>query len=107
MDELRNITELVKEILTRDEKARNSDSFLYFRVIETISKRNGMDINSISVAAYLLNMGLWGFPKFESVRRTRQKVQQCFPDLAAHRATRGLREQKEKIYREYAREELQ
>jgi hypothetical protein len=62
LKELRNTTALVKEILTEDERARNSDSFLYFRVIETIGKRNGMNINKISVAAFLLNMGLWGFP---------------------------------------------
>ena len=62
MKELRNTTALVKEILTMDERARNSDSFLYFRVIEAIGKRNGVNINRISVAAFLLNMGLWGFP---------------------------------------------
>ena len=62
MEELRNITALVKEILTSDERARNSDSFLYFRVIEAVGKRNGVNINRISVAAFLLNMGLWGFP---------------------------------------------
>ena len=62
MKELRNTTALVKEILTTDERARNSDSFLYFRVIENIGKRNGLDIDKISVAAFLLNMGLWGFP---------------------------------------------
>ena len=106
MKELRNTTALVKEILTTDERARNSDSFLYFRVIETIGKRNGMNIDGISVAAFLLNMGMWGFPKFESVRRTRQKIQEHCPELAACKAVEGFRAEKEKIYREYAREEL-
>ena len=62
MLDLKNTTALVKEILTTDERARNSDSFLYFRVIENIGKRNGQNIDEISVAAFLLNMGLWGFP---------------------------------------------
>lgn len=62
MKELKNVTALVKEILTTDERARNSDSFLYFRVIETIGIRKGIDINKIPVAAFLLNLGLWGFP---------------------------------------------
>lgn len=106
MKELRNITALVKEILTSDERARNSDSFLYFRVIETIGKRNGVDTNKIPVAAFLLNMGLWGFPKFESVRRTRQKIQQHFPELGAHSPVSDFSAQKEKAFREYAREEL-
>lgn len=60
--ELNNIKALVKSILEQDERARNSDSFLYFRVIETIGAIKGFDINKIPVAAYLLNMGAWGFP---------------------------------------------
>lgn len=62
MNELRNTTALVKEILTTDVRARNSDSFLYFRVIDAIGKTKGIDINRIPVAAFLLNIGLWGFP---------------------------------------------
>lgn len=62
MDDLKNIKALVKSILEKDERARNSDSFLYFRVIEAVGKSKGFDINRIPVAAYLLNMGLWGFP---------------------------------------------
>lgn len=62
MNELRNTTALVKEILTTDVRARNSDSFLYLRVIDAIGKTKGIDINRIPVAAFLLNIGLWGFP---------------------------------------------
>lgn len=62
MNELKNTTAMVKEILTTDVRARNSDSILYLRVIEAVGKSKGMDINRIPVAAYLLNMGLWGFP---------------------------------------------
>lgn len=62
MKELSNIKALVKTILEDDERARNSDSFLYFRVIETIGKNLGIDMNCIPVTVFLLNMGAWGFP---------------------------------------------
>ena len=62
MQDLKNIKALVKTILENDERARNSDSFLYFRVIEAVGKSKGFDLNQIPVTAFLLNMGLWGFP---------------------------------------------
>ena len=62
MKELKNITALVKSILEDDERARNSDSFLYFRVIEFIGALKGIDMNRIPVTVYLLNMANWGFP---------------------------------------------
>jgi uncharacterized membrane protein len=62
MQDLKNIKTLVNTILEKDERARNSDSFLYFRVIEAVGKSKGMNIHRIPVAAYLLNMGAWGFP---------------------------------------------
>lgn len=62
MQDLKNIKALVKTILENDERARNSDSFLYFRVIEAVGNRKGIDMNKIPVTAYLLNMAAWGFP---------------------------------------------
>ena len=62
MKDLKNIKALVKTILENDERARNSDSFLYFRVIEAVGKLKGIDMNQIPVTVYLLNMAAWGFP---------------------------------------------
>ncbi len=62
MPDLKNIKALVKTILEKDERARNSDSFLYFRVIEAVGASKGLDMNQIPVTAYLLNMAAWGFP---------------------------------------------
>lgn len=62
MQDLKNIKTLVKTILENDERARNSDSFLYFRVIEAVGKIKGIDMNRIPVTVYLLNMAAWGFP---------------------------------------------
>ena len=62
MQDLKNIKALVKTILENDERARNSDSFLYFRVIDAIGAEKGLDLNRIPVTVYLLNMAAWGFP---------------------------------------------
>lgn len=62
MQDLKNIKTLVKTILENDERARNSDSFLYFRVIEAVGKIKGIDMNRIPVTVYLLNQAAWGFP---------------------------------------------
>ena len=101
--ELITTTALVKEILLQDEKARNSDSFLYFRVLGVLALEKEIDINRIPITAFLLNMAEWGFPPFESVRRTRQKLQAAFPELEANKTVAAFRSENEKEFREFAR----
>ena len=100
--ELFTTKQLVKEILLQDERARNSDSFLCFRVLGVLALEKGFDINHIPVTAFLLNMAEWGFPPFESVRRNRQKLQAAFPELAANKTVAAFRSENEKEFREFA-----
>lgn len=44
MFDLKNTTALVRSILTHDEKCRNSDSFLYLKVLTEVGKQKGIDI---------------------------------------------------------------
>lgn len=53
MSELRTVSALVKNILEQDEKARNTDNYLYFRVLEHYSKLRGIDIYSMTVPLFL------------------------------------------------------
>ena len=62
MKELKTTKSLVKTILKDDERARNSDSFLYFQVLNAVGKKKGIDVSQIPVTDFLLNMGIWGFP---------------------------------------------
>lgn len=103
MTDLKHTTALVKAILEVDTQSRNSDSFLYFRVLEIIGKRKGIDINEMSVPYFLLNMSGTEFPPFESVRRARQKVQEHYPELRPISAIADFRALNEEGYREYAR----
>lgn len=103
MEDLKVVTKLVEHILATDERARNSDSFLYLRVLTAIGDQKGVDVDSMSITTFLLNLRDYGFPPFESVRRARQKLQAKHPELAASDAVRAFRGENESLYRQYAR----
>lgn len=103
MPDLKTTKALVTSILENDRMARNSDSHLYFRVINIIAEKHHIDLTKIPVIDFLLNMNKSPFPPFESVRRTRQKVQQECPWLAASAEVEEFRAENEQVYREFAR----
>lgn len=103
MQDLKTTKALVTVILEQDEKARNSDSHLYFRVINTIAAKHNIDLTHIPVVDFLLNLNKSVFPPFESVRRSRQKVQRQCPWLAASAEVEQIRAENEHEYREFAR----
>lgn len=105
MENLKATKHLVQFILERDERARNSDSYLYLRVIRVVADRNGIDLNDIPVTEFLLNMNAppFRFPPFESVRRARQKVQAECPHLAACEKVAGFRAENQREYLTFAR----
>ena len=105
MNELKTTTELVKSILERDRQCRNSDSLLYLRVLSTVAKQKGIDLEKMTVPFFLLNLHGAGLPPFESVRRTRQKLQQHHPELCACEAVEGFRAVNEQEFRAFARGE--
>lgn len=73
------VKNLVYNILDRDPKARNSDMYLYFRVCETL---NASAIEK-PFGEVLLGLQDLGLPGFETIRRTRQKLQEVNPKFAA------------------------
>lgn len=107
MQNIKQTTQLVKAILEQDKRCRNSDSFLYFKVLSVVAERKGVDIDKMTVPYFLLNMHGTVFPPFESVRRSRQKVQERCPELAACETVSGYRAENECAMREYARGSIQ
>ena len=103
MRKLLLISELVKAFLVVDEKCRNSDSYLYFRVITHLATQQGVDIKSLTITDFLLNHQGKTFPCFETVRRSRAKVQECYPELKACCTVEGYRLEKATKYRAYVR----
>ena len=101
--ELYTTTELVRELLTNEPQTRNSDIFLYLRVLQTIGKQRGVDINNMPVIRFFLHLSQYGFPPFESVRRSRQKLQEHNPELASNSNVEAQRELNEEAFREFVR----
>lgn len=101
--ELKTTAALVKTILIEDKQARNSDSFLYFKVLKKIGFEKNIDIDSMSVTSFLLKMKDYQFPAFETVRRTRQKLQADFPELSGNKEVQEHREANEAAFRNFAR----
>lgn len=104
--ELKITTDLVKQFLTEIPETRDSDNILYYHVLKEIGRRNGIDIESMSVPHFFLHLRKYGFPQLESIRRARQKVQARFPELAGTAEGERRRLEREDAFLEYARKEI-
>ncbi len=102
--ELKFIKAIVKSILETDQRARNSDSYLYLKVIEYIAEQSHISLSNITILQFLNHMNDYGFPPFESVRRARQKNQAEYPELAASKTVADQRADNEIDYRNFVRE---
>lgn len=102
MQNLKAISKIVKYILEIDPATRSNDSLLYYRVCEFMNK----DVLSMPFGMVLLSMKSLKMPNTESVRRSRQKVQATFPDLAATEEVEAMRDEQEKAYKAFAVGEL-
>jgi hypothetical protein len=104
MQKLLKTSNLVKEILTETPATRNSDSLLYLKVIERIAAQSDqpIDLTQLTVPYFLCNIKKLNFPYFETVRRTRQKVQEQHPELKSSAEVERVKAEKEKVYRAYA-----
>lgn len=100
---LKTTTDIVKAILIKNKDCRNNDNLLYYMVLKHVGKQNNIDIESMKMPTFLLRMKDYGFPGFETVRRSRQKLQAAYPELAANDTVSGYRAMKEEEYRDYAR----
>lgn len=103
MHELKTITDIVKEVLKSHEKARNCDDYLYYLVCSLVGKQNGFDVDNMQLSHFLLHRREYNLPAFETVRRTRQKIQQHHPELCGNDVVEGYRTVNEDKFRNYAR----
>lgn len=103
MINFKSTTALVKHILTTDPKARSSDAYLYLKVVSEIAEQKGINLHGLSVPLFLQHGNDMGFVGFETVRRSRQKLQQHYPYLASSEPVKGHRTANEAAYRAFAR----
>ena len=80
MKNLKTIEAKVKAILQKNEDARNDDMTLYLIVCNTYLKGAG----AMPFAEVMEQYKYLGLPSFESVGRTRRKLQAKYPELAVN-----------------------
>ena len=97
--ELNTTQNIVKEILETNKTARNSDMALYVKVCERINPL----VLSKPFWVVLLSLKEYNLPNIETVRRTRQKLQATFPELAGDADVSAQRMLNEEAFKEYAR----
>ena len=88
MKNIRNTSVIVQGILEQHPETRNSDNLLYIKVVESINS----DLIYKPMQEVFLQAKAYGIPPFESVRRTRQKLQAEFPELRAKKEIEAERE---------------
>ena len=106
MDNIKHTSALVKALLEKDERLRNSDSLLYLKVLSVVADRKGIDLKTVTIRKFLLEYHGTVFPPFESVRRSRQKVQEHHPELRPCEAVADFRQEAEMEYLAFARCEV-
>lgn len=101
MKTLKTVERRVTEILKEYPEARDDDMRLYL----LISKSCLYETHRIGVVTFedvMANYALYGIPCFESIRRTRQKVQAEHPELGCSPEVRRTRHKMREIYAAYA-----
>ena len=94
MKNLKTIENKVKMILKKNEDARNDDMVLYLALCNLCLK----DAGAIPLAEIMTQHKSLGLPSFESVSRTRRKLQARHPELAGSRPVQKLRATGEKAF---------
>lgn len=95
-------SKLVKAVLTDIPATRNSDSYLYLKVLERVAGTTEIDLKGMTVPYFLCNIKKLNFPYFETVRRARQKMQRRYPELKAVDEIEAARAENETEYRAFA-----
>lgn len=99
MSELRNTTKMVKYVLEKEPRTRNSDNLLWLEVI----KLKNQGVLRMPMAIVLPNLKEYGLPSIETVGRCRRKLQADFPELRAGAEVQAFRSELETEFREWAK----
>lgn len=104
MNEIRRTAQLVESALIDQPHTRNSDDVLYHEICKNILESQGKSINGCTLTMALMCRKTLGLPKYETVRRARQKLQAKHPELASSERVATKRDVREKMFRDYAKE---
>lgn len=99
MKHIRRTSDIVKDILINVPQARDDDDLLYLNVCQKISPM----ISQQPFGTVLMMRNAFLIPPFESVRRSRQKLQASYPELRPSEEVAGWRVVNEDVVKNYAR----
>jgi hypothetical protein len=97
--EFKSTTKLVKDILVKNKKARDSDIVLYLKVMERLNPPT----LTMPFGMVLRNLKELGLPCYDTVSRARRKIQSDNPDLQGSERVQDRRAELEEEYRKYAK----
>ena len=104
MANLDTTTGIVKRLLAEQAATRGNDNLLILKVLEEYAAHYGVDLEEVSIVTFLHQYAGAEFPAFETIRRSRQKVQHQYPELRPNETVQKFRAEQEKQYRAYAKE---
>lgn len=94
----------VMEVLKEFPETRDDDMKLYLYVCEKANKNEGItSLRSLPFAVVMLCYKELGLPHFESVRRSRAKIQSEYKELAPSESCKKQRKKLEGLYRKYVK----
>ena len=102
--QIETTTALVQDILTTNIASRNSDNYLFYLVCKHQLDEQGIDVDKIGFKKLFLSLKEYGLPQFETVRRTRQKLQEENPELRCKESVAIERAALEETFRDFALE---
>lgn len=100
MNNLRNMTELVRIVLEQQPETRSSDNLLY---IEVLRRCTNQQVLNMPVWMFYTNLTEWHLPSIETVGRCRRKAQQENPHLKATAEVQDWRNDKEAEFVQFAK----
>ena len=101
MSKCAKVEPIVKRVLEEKPYTRDDDFLLVYEVYKMFIPT----LDYLSFQDVMINHKSYGLPYFESVRRTRPKLQNKYPELRSSKQVQEARKLEEADYREYALEE--
>ena len=98
MSKCSKVEPIVLKVLTEKPYTREDD----FKLVYEVFKEFLPNIDALNFRDVMVNHRDYGLPYFESVRRTRPKLQNKYPELRPSKEDQDARRQEEEDYREYA-----
>lgn len=101
MKNLKTIDRKVRAILENNPDARNDDMILYLMYCNMHGR---VRVGELPFERVMNNYKVFHIPCFESIRRTRQKIQASNPELGCSPEVRRARRKQQEKYKSYATE---